>query len=439
MTFLEPARGRLRLATLVAAVSMVVAGCEFNGVYDFPLPGGVGGRDVYRVTAEFADVLDLVPQSGVRVNDVPVGAVEKIWVEGSTARVQMRIKNSVRLPDNAVAALRQSSLLGEKYVALAAPSAEPPQGQLSEGDVIPLDRTGRNPEVEEVLGALALLLNGGGVAQLKTIEHELNQIMAGREDRIKGLLAELDTFIGTLDEQKSEIVRAIDGIDRLSQTLVDQRETIGSAIDEIGPGLQVLADQRAQLTKMLEALSELGVVGARVIRESSADTVANLERLAPILTRLAEAGDNLPKALELLLTYPFPDNAVDAIRGDYTNLKITADLDFQTLYDNLVRGQPSAPDEAPSSPLPAPTLPQLPDLPELPLPSLPNLPLPTACPTLPGVPLPSGCPTPSPSPTPSSSGGGGPLCPPICLSGSASTQRTTADADLAALLLQGLA
>ena len=30
-------------------------------------------------------------------------------------------------------------------------------------DIIGLDRTNRNPEVEEVLGALSLLLNGGGV------------------------------------------------------------------------------------------------------------------------------------------------------------------------------------------------------------------------------------------------------------------------------------
>ncbi len=46
---------------------------------------------------------------------------------------------------------------------------DPSSGKLSNGDVIGLDRTGRNPEVEEVFGALALLLNGGGVGQLKTI------------------------------------------------------------------------------------------------------------------------------------------------------------------------------------------------------------------------------------------------------------------------------
>jgi len=57
--------GRLVLA-LTAAV--VVSGCSFSGT-DLPLPGGADvGDDPYEVTIEFRDVLDLVPQSAVRVD-----------------------------------------------------------------------------------------------------------------------------------------------------------------------------------------------------------------------------------------------------------------------------------------------------------------------------------------------------------------------------------
>ncbi len=69
--------------------------CE--GVYDLPLPGGAAtGSDAYRVTVEFADVLDLVPQSAVKVNDVTVGAVEKVQLDGWHARVTVRLQESVR-------------------------------------------------------------------------------------------------------------------------------------------------------------------------------------------------------------------------------------------------------------------------------------------------------------------------------------------------------
>ena len=39
-----------------------------------------------------------------------------------------------------------------------------------------------------MLGALSLLLNGGGVAQLKTITTELNNALEGREDSAKSVL-----------------------------------------------------------------------------------------------------------------------------------------------------------------------------------------------------------------------------------------------------------
>ena len=352
-------RGR-RLATAAAALAMTTTLTACEGVYDLPLPGGAaGGDDVYRVTVEFADVLDLVPQSAVKVNDVTVGAVEDVALDGWNARVRVRLLDSVRLPDNAVAELRQTSLLGEKFVSLGPPPSGQGVGRLKDGDTIPLPRSGRNPEVEEVFAALSLVLNGGGVAQLKTINVELTKAMEGHEADIKGAIAQLDRFIGGLDEHKSEVVRALDGLDRLSARLEAQKEDIAVAIEDLGPGLEVLADQREQLTEMLTALSDLGRVGTRVIRASQADTVANLRALDPILTRLSQAGANLPGALEMLVTYPFPRAASGAVKGDFTNLRITADLDLRTVLANL--GGPKPPD-LPTVPKP-PTAGPLPSVP----------------------------------------------------------------------------
>jgi phospholipid/cholesterol/gamma-HCH transport system substrate-binding protein len=325
---------RTRVRRSVAAVVAVLAlpaltGCE--GAYDLTLPGGGAGGPSYHVTVELADALDLVPQSAVKVNDVTVGSVEGVELRGWTARVRLRVQDSVRLPDNATAELKQTSLLGEKYVALQAPVGAEPVGRLSEGDVIPLSRSGRSTEVEEVLGALSLLLNGGGVAQLKTIETELNDAMRGNESTVRDLLGRLDTVVGSLDEQKSQIVRAIDSIDDLAATLAQQRKDLAVALDDLPAGLKVLADQRAQLTGMLTALQDLGDVGSRVIEASTDDTVANLRALKPILAKLNEAGDSLPASLELLLTYPFPDQALAAMKGDYTNLHMTLDLDLRSL------------------------------------------------------------------------------------------------------------
>src|SRR6478672_5461033 len=98
-----------------------LSGCEAS-VYSLPLPGGPDvGEDPMTIEVEFADVLDLVPQSTVKVNDVSVGKVTAIDLQGYQALVTLEVRNDVELPGNAVAELRQTSLLGEKFVELSAP------------------------------------------------------------------------------------------------------------------------------------------------------------------------------------------------------------------------------------------------------------------------------------------------------------------------------
>ncbi|MEU5475977.1 MCE family protein [Streptomyces mirabilis] len=411
-----------------AVGSLLLSGCEFNGWYDVQLPGGAASDGhAYHVTVEFRDVLDLVPQSAVKVNNVTVGAVEKVELDGWHARVRLRVADSVKLPANAVAELRQTSMLGEKYVALSAPTGTAPMGRLGDGDRIPLSRSGRNPEIEEVLSALSALLNGGGVAQLKTITVELNKALDGRENRVRSLLKELNTFIGGLDDQRKDIVHALEAVDRLAGRLGKEKKTIAQAVDTMPPALKVLADQRRDLTRMLTALSKLGTTGTKVVNASHDDTVANLKRLRPILQQLNKAGDDLPNSLELLTTYPFPRNAVDAVKGDYVNLDITADLDLSDLYGNLTDGN-SGRGKGDSH------KPRTPDVPNLPgLPDLPSVPTPTAPPSTPSLPS-------SPSLPSAPSGGGGPLCPPVCTS-SYTTQRGLPegiDLALAELMLKGV-
>ncbi|WP_031170316.1 MCE family protein [Streptomyces durhamensis] len=417
--------------TWAAVGSLMLSGCEFNGWYDVPLPGGAAadGR-AYHVTVEFRDVLDLVPQSAVKVDDVTVGAVEKVQLDGWHARVRLRVADSVKLPANAVAELRQTSLLGEKYVALAAPTGTAAVGRLRDGDRIPLSRSGRNPEVEEVLSALSALLNGGGVAQLKTITVELNKALDGRESRVRSLLKELDTFIGGLDGRRKDIVRAIKAVDRLAGRLGKEKKTIAKAVDTMPPALKVLADQRRDLTKMLTALSKLGTTGTKVVTASHDDTVANLKKLRPILQQLNKSGNDLPNSLELLTTYPFPRNATAAVKGDYVNLHITADLDLTDLYGNTTGGNFGHGKGG----SPAPGTPDAPHLPDL-----PSVPAPTPLPSTPS--LPSSPPVPSAPSAPSGGGGsGGPLCPPVCTSSYTSGAKPPEGIDLALaeLMLKGV-
>ncbi|MFD0201128.1 MCE family protein [Saccharothrix carnea] len=312
----------------LAAVGLVLVltGCSaLPSAYDLPLPGGADlGDRPYRVTVEFDDVLDLVPHAGVKVDDVAVGKVEDIGLseDGSTALVRVVVRGDVLLPANALARLRQSSLLGEKYVELAVPE-ERSASPLVDGAVIPVTRTNRNPEVEEVFGALSMLLNGGGIAQVQDISRELSAALSGNEAAVRSLLSTVESFVGAMDSHKDEITRALEGMDKLASSLESRKGDIGEVLDGLEPGLRVLHEQRGRLVGLLDALRDLSDVAVDTVNRGRDDLVADLRALEPTLRRLAESGQDLPQSLEMLLTFPFTDAVLDGIRGDYLNTYLT--------------------------------------------------------------------------------------------------------------------
>jgi virulence factor Mce-like protein len=330
---------RRRTAALLAALlsgALLLSGCS---IYDLPLPGGAKtGDNPQHLTLMFRDVLDLVPQSTVKVDDVTVGKVKAIKLKGYVAEVKVEIPRDVKLPANTTAQIRQTSLLGEKFIALDRPE-NPSSATLSDNAVIGLDRTGRNPEVEEVFSALALLLNGGGVGQLKTIVSELNNAMSGREDDVRSVLTQIRTFMGQLDQNKTAVVAAIENTNRLAAGLRSQDTTIKSTLDDLPRALASINSQRADLVKLLKALTRLSGVGVNVIKASKASTINSLRELAPVLDGFAKAGKNFPESFQVFLTYPFVDAAVgrdpqvarNLHMGDFTNLSVKLDINVADL------------------------------------------------------------------------------------------------------------
>lgn len=345
----------LRVGVIASAMAVLLSGCGFSP-YKLPLPGGADlGSNPYTVKVQFRDVLDLVPQSAVRVNDIAVGKVTDVKLNGWTAVVTIKVNGNSKLPDNAQATIRQTSLLGEKFVSLAPPKTGA-RGTLSDGDTIPLDRSSRNPEIEEVLGAASLLFNGGGLEKTNTIVKELNNALAGNEPEVKELINSTTSFISQLDDNKDALLTSLEKINRLAIATNDQKAAITGALDDLPGALRVVNDQRDDLVKLLESLSRLSDVATGVIRDSKADTVANLRALVPTLTNLTKAGDDLANATKVLLTYPFSDGFVGntyakasgkcedgspAVKegvcfGDFANLSLGLDIganQLQTILD----------------------------------------------------------------------------------------------------------
>jgi len=160
-----------------------------------------------------ADVANLEENSRVRVGDVTVGNVTRIERQDWHALVTMRLAGDVDLPTNATATLGQTSLLGSMHVALDPPPGQAPTGRLKPGATIGLDSSSTYPSTERTLSSLAAVVNGGGLGQIGDIVHNFNEALSGRQDAVRDLITRLDTFVGTLYQQRDNIIGTIEDID----------------------------------------------------------------------------------------------------------------------------------------------------------------------------------------------------------------------------------
>jgi phospholipid/cholesterol/gamma-HCH transport system substrate-binding protein len=321
---------------------LVLGGCGYRGVSSLPLPGAIDGAGTYEVTAVFDDATNLVPKETCRANDVTVGSVTSITVGPDLrAHVTCAIRDTVAIPANAIASLAETSLLGERFVAFDPSPGAQPVGQLAPGAVLAPEATRADPDTEQVLGTLSMVLNGGSLGRVQTISTELNQALAGHETDTRGLLDQLTTLTGQLDQHRGDITHALDSLDRLSTTVANQRDVLGRALDTVPNGVRVLNDQRDHIISLLRHLHDLSDAAVPVLDESRDDTIADLKALRPILDDLAENGRQIAPALELL-SYPFPANAQDAIKGDYAGLFATVNVNLNTI-ETLLRQEAQAP------------------------------------------------------------------------------------------------
>ena len=204
---------------------------------------------------------------------------------------------------------------------------------------IPVSRTRTATDIEQVLGARTLLLNGGGLNQLQPIVTELNKALDGRTDKVRDLIGETEDLIAGLNRQRDDIITAIDGLAELSTRTAAQTAQIDRILKQLPAGVEVLEEQRPQFVELLTKLDELGQVGTDVLGKSRKALINDLKALRPVLTQLAAAAPDLITAAPLMLTHPFPDWLLPGVRGDSTNLFMTLDLRVLNQLEALGVGQ----------------------------------------------------------------------------------------------------
>lgn len=329
--------GRRGLVFLLAMA--MLTSCHWRGIADMPLPVGHGtGSDHLTIYVQMPDTLALNTNSRVRVADVWVGTVRAITLKNWIATVRLDLDPGVKLPANATAKIGQTSLLGTQHVELAAPK-NPSAQQLRSGATIPVKNASAYPTVERTLASVAVILNGGGIANLDAIQTEVVNILDGHADQIREFLGRLDAFITGLSRQRDDLTRAIDSSNELLSIFANRKDTLERVLTDVPPLIQHFADTRELFADATESLGRFSSAANQALADTRPNLYRSLQSLQRPLSQLVPASPFIAGALKLGLTAPFNiDDVSQVIRGDYVNVSGALDLTLSTIDNTTLTG-----------------------------------------------------------------------------------------------------
>ena len=282
------------------ALQVAVAGCS--------LPGRVAGP--VEVVAHFEDVNDLVVNHAVQVADVRVGSVTRIELTDDLrhARVTMHLKDGLELPADSVAVLRQTSLLGEKFIEIRPRREDDPceapgaTGTLDDGTELACAI--QAPELEAVTEQAVELLAQVATNDLQTMIETGALAFGGRAVELRSVIEDLATVSGTLADQTTNIVSIIDGLDAAVGTLAASNSDLDGLLVNLADATTLLASNRDQAVSTLQALTRLARDQNELIFEPHLDaTSRQIQELDAILDHLVAGQSEVGSLLDWLVRF----------------------------------------------------------------------------------------------------------------------------------------
>ncbi|MTE11874.1 MCE family protein [Nocardia aurantiaca] len=317
------------VAVAVCTTALVASGCGIT-VESLPLPKpGAGGEKTYTIHASFDNALNLPDQAKVKIGGSDVGVVTKITTKDFKANVDLAIRSDIELPVGSSAELRQATPLGDVFVALSKPKAEPGTQLLKNGDQ--LTNTSAGATVEELLISVSLLFNGGGIASLSKLTSELDSIVGGRGEQLGHVITQLTSVMTSLNTNSSRIDNVLAGFSALTNTIEANHQQLGQVADSLPGMIGAIAENNQALGDLLTKISTTSAALGDYANTTSDSLSSLLDNLTQLMSALART-ESLGPALDAL--HDIRPKADASFKGDTLAVAATATmLDIGLLSD----------------------------------------------------------------------------------------------------------
>jgi virulence factor Mce-like protein len=254
------------------------------------------------ITAYFTTATAIYPGDEVRISGVKVGSIASIEPEGAQAKMTLKVKSSVSIPADAKAVIVAQNLVSARYVQLA-PAYHSSGPKMSDGAVIPVDRTAVPVEWDEVKDQLMRLATElgpksdvSGTSVGRFIDSAANAL-DGNGAKLRQTLAQLSGVGRILAEGSGNIVDIIKNLQTFVTALRDSKQQIVSFQNRLATVSSVLDDNRSDLGAVLSDLSVAVGEVQRFIAGTRDQTSEQIQRLADVTQNLVDHRTDLENVL----------------------------------------------------------------------------------------------------------------------------------------------
>jgi phospholipid/cholesterol/gamma-HCH transport system substrate-binding protein len=287
---------------VVALLGISYVGFKYVGLDRLLLGTG------YTVSADFTDSGGIFPNAEVTYRGVTVGRVSDLRLVDKGVRVVMTMDpGSDRIPASARAVVADRSAVGEQYVDLEPPDDRGPF--LTDGSVIPMDRTAVPIPVEKLLIDSDQLARSIDTQNLRVVVDELGKAFNGTGDSLGRLIDSGNLLLGRAQQSLPRTQQLIvDG-----QTVLDTQVAHRSDIQTWAADLKLVTDTLVQEDPDLRTLvvnaPDAGAAVQQLV-QSAGPGLGSLVRNLDILNGVTIP--RIPGIEQLLVTYP------DVVSGGFS-------------------------------------------------------------------------------------------------------------------------
>lgn len=279
--------GLLLIVVLVAGVALSIAiyNKSFTTFVNVKLRAGEIGNQLTR-------------RSDVKVRGLIVGEVRETSATptGSELSLALNPESAELIPKNATARFLPKTLFGERYVALQIPP-DPAEQSVSDGDLIPQDRTENAIMVQDALKSLMPVLQAVQPQKLSSTLSAISNSLQGRGESLGETLSELGQYVGELNPHLPDLQHNLQALATFSDNLNEAAPDLVNALDNLTTTSDTIVDQQDNLRKLFGNLITASVDLQSFLQANADNLIGLADTARPTAELLAKYAPEYPCVL----------------------------------------------------------------------------------------------------------------------------------------------